>query len=297
MSWALDLVAPAALASISWIALRTSDRWWQPNRRRKVMWRMDIGRSRQPSLIIDSVDGGSTEHYQRPSTGLGAAISAALVVNSLNSAQVALLRRYQLQRQEPIETLLSTDSLAMSRCEGCDTVVIGGPKNNSFAAAYLQRVGCQGQSDLAEATGKCLGSGNRIGLATEGNTIWWYGQPFQGTVSASRTDSLAFFNGTDYGVIVRSFSHMSSGTRPTRTVLLFGSQTFGVVGATRYLTEAMNLRKSTFGRERQLYKALKRSRNIAVLVSAEVKAGRVLQGRLVDFRVLGPETGRMSDFD
>lgn len=271
----IEVIGVAALTAICFaIYVRV----YLPWRVRRYVWRMDIGFKDQPKILIDCIPGESTEIYRRPSTGYGAAVGTSLVVNSLNSAQSRLISRLAQGIHVPPVVLFASDPEAKQLRSSHDIVVIGGPKNNDVCRDILTGVGCQemwpGDSSLGEVTRGCLAPHvPRVGVATQENRIWWYGTDFTGDVRSSSEDSpnISTYSGTDYGVVLRIPNPFAPPASGLRAVVLFGSQTFGVIGATRALLQFVDgkNRRTKHGR------ALRDHQNLAMLVKVTVDHGKL----------------------
>jgi hypothetical protein len=183
--------------------------------------------------ILEPVDGAATEQYNRPSTGYGAAVAAAHLSNALNSSRPGFFRRTKGALARPIAITTSSNQIATDWCSARDTVLVGGPKHNRFTRRVLTHFGCQGEgADRLARTAACRGEpgvATGLGLATEGNTICWFGDPHVGSVTDRDPDPDADgYNGVDYGVVLRVPSPLNPSRR---MVVVFGSQTFGVAAA------------------------------------------------------------------
>jgi len=121
---------------------------------------------------------------------------------------------------------------------------------------------------------------------TVGNKIHWFGKCYEGTVADSDPDSHSNFgySGIDYGIVIR-IPNPSTLSRH-RMVILFGSQTFGIIGATDWLVgggvEAVQDAGSSW-----LHRHFKgRSRNVAALLKCYVSNGVIESTTVVDFQTL-----------
>jgi hypothetical protein len=236
--------------------------------------------------------------YTRPSTGFGTVAAVAQLTNSLNAARQGFFGRTARSLQHPIEICFSSDQMATEWCKTRDTVVVGGPKNNHTTRDLLAAYGCQ-RPDNPEPSHDRLLDRTRarranpdanpevepdvalgLGVATQDNTIYWFGEAFTGSVrDHDHEDPSAIgFTGTDYGVVLRLPSLMDS---QFRTIALFGSQTFGIQAAATWLVTVES--RSTLRKNRR---TMARHRNIAALVKARVNNGIVSRPELIEILAL-----------
>lgn len=284
----VDLLANVAVAAITATIATIYLRVYLPLRVRRFVWRMDTGFRTQPKILIDNIAGEHTGLYIRPSTGYGAAVGTSLVINSLNSSQARLISRLAKGIHVPPDVVFASDLQVARWKYDSNLVVIGGPKNNIVCREILQKIGCQetwpGDERLGRITHNCISTNTRVGVAIEENKIWWYGNGYIGDVSSNSLENPHFstYSGTDYGVILRIANPFADSESNQRAVLLFGSQTFGVIGAARGLiqfSEAKS-RRSDVGR------LMQRHENMALLVSVDVDRGQISPPRILDHHVL-----------
>jgi hypothetical protein len=276
---ALALVAVCAVASRLY-----AQRRWQ-----RIIWTFKLPSRQRPKIIIETIAGETTLLYKRPSAGFGAVAAVAQLSSALNASRSGLLRRVGRALDHPVELSFSSEERADSWCSTADTVVVGGPKSNEITAAVMQAYGCQPLGlDAAEVDGEELrartadlgrardGRAIGLGVATHGNTIYWFGERYEGSVGVSDdpVPGTTGYNGHDYGVVLR----LPSPTRSSRrTVVVFGSQTFGVDAASLWLVQLR--RRAT---PRRIRTTMAKHRNVAVLVKAHVKDGAIDELELQD---------------
>jgi hypothetical protein len=82
------------------------------------------------------------------------------------------------------------------------------------------------------------------------------------------------YNGYDYGVVLRLPSPTSA---DRRTVVVFGSQTFGVDAAAQWL---VNLRGRSASRGERTF--MRKHKNVAVLVRVDVMHGQLSEPQLIE---------------
>jgi hypothetical protein len=273
-------------------------RVYEPDRRRRVIWKFDTGSKVLPGIIIEPVEGFTTGMYTRPSTGFGSVAAVAQLTNALNASRQGFFRRTARSLQNPIEICFSSDQLAQEWCRNRDTVVVGGPKNNTLTRDLLVAYGCQPagnpsttepqtEQQLCDRTLASRGGPGSdsdiaagLGVATSDNTIFWFGEPYKGSVRDHDHEEPGAigFTGLDYGVVLRLPSLMDS---QQRTIAIFGSQTFGIQAAASWLVTAQS--RSTSRKDRR---TMARHRNIAALVKARVNNGIVSRPELIEIVAL-----------
>jgi hypothetical protein len=273
-------------------------RIYEPDRRRRVIWKFDAGSKVLPGIIIEPVEGHTTGMYTRPSTGFGSVAAVAQLTNALNASRQGFFRRTTRSLQDPIEICFSSDQMAQEWCKTRDNVVVGGPKNNNLTCDLLVAYGCQGPAVVTPPTPEqdelmcdrtrpfrappdaepdvALG----LGVGTLMNTIYWFGEAYHGSVRDHDHEEPGAigFTGTDYGVVLRLPSLMDS---QHRTIVIFGAQTFGIQAAATWLVNAQS--RST---PRKTRKTMAKHRNIAALVKARVNNGIVSRPELIEILAL-----------
>jgi len=266
-------------------------RIYLPWRVRRFVWRMDTGFREQPKILIDNSAGEQTGLYIRPSTGFGSAVGTGLVINSLNSAQARLFSRLAVGIHVPPDVVFASDPQVARWKFEHNLVVVGGPKNNIVCREILAKIGCQevwpGDERLSEITHQCISLDTRVGVAIADNRIWWYGRSYIGNVSGDSVDSPHFstYSGKDYGVILRIPNPFASRNSNLRAVVLFGSQTFGVIGATRGLVQFSEVRN----RRSDIGKLMNRHENVALLLAVDVDCGQISPPEILDHHVLAKQ--------
>jgi hypothetical protein len=286
---AIGAAGGAAVVVLCVVAARLyGQRRWQ-----RIVWTFKLSAKERPKIILETIKGEKTPLYKRPTAGFGAVAAVAQLSTALNVSRGGLVRRVSRSLEHPIELSFSTEERADRWCSTADTVVIGGPKSNQITRAVLLAFGCQPpgpepvDADERERLDKELkrltehlvssasGPARGLGVATQGNAIYWYGERYEGDVGVAE-DSVPgtpAYNGHDYGVVLR----LPSYTRPSRRmVIVFGSQTFGVDAAALWLVQQYS-RKTTSG----VHRSMARHPNTAVLVKAEVKDGALGQLELI----------------
>jgi len=286
---AIGAVGAVAVVVLTGLVLRVRhQRQWQ-----HTVWSFGFPAKERPKVIMETIEGEETGLYRRPSAGLGAVAAVAQLATVINASRSGLVQRLDRSLQYPIALEFSSEPAADSWCSTADTIIVGGPKSNHITAQVLRAFGCQpehidvGEADF-EAEEKELLNRTRdlrpegeevakgLGVATLRNNLYWFGDKYAGSVSfeTDRSTGTRSYNGYDYGVVLRLPSPTSD---DRRTVVVFGSQTFGVDAASRWL---VNLRSRSAGRnERNL---MAQQKNIAVLVKADVKHGQLSKPRLID---------------
>lgn len=271
---AVGAVGATTLLALCMLAVRVHG----PNRWQRIVWAFKVSAREGPKIIIETIEGAETDLYRRPDVGFGAVAAVAQLSTALNASRGGLVRRLARSLEHPVELGFSSEQKADSWCSNADTAIVGGPKSNEITAEVLRAFGCQPQGagildekELLRRTSDLRPSKARpaegLGVATQGNSIYWFGQKYEGSVRVA-TDPIpgtSGYNGFDYGVILR----LPSPTNPTRrTVVVFGSQTFGVVAASSWL---VNLRSRAAGRK--VRSVMAKHRNVAVLVKVDVTDG------------------------
>jgi hypothetical protein len=276
-----------ALGVVGALAARARrQRYWQ-----RLIWTFRVPAKERPKVIIETIEGERTDLYKRPTAGFGAVAAVAHLTTALNASRSGMVRRLGRSLEYPIELSFSSEERADLWCSTADTVVVGGPKNNKITAAVMQAYGCQPLGDepvedkvlqtrteelRPDRSAPAVG----LGVATQGNTIYWFGETYEGTVGVSDepVPGTTGYNGDDYGVVLR----LPSPTRDARrTLVVFGSQTFGVDAASLWLVQ-LRSRTTT----RRLRSAMGKSRNVAVLVKAEVRDGTLDKVQVEDLAEL-----------
>ena len=270
----------------------------EPNRRQNLIWKFKVASGALPGIIIEPVEGASTTLYKRPSTGYGAVAAVAQLTNALNASRRGFVRRTTRSLEDPIEICFSTDQVAVDWCRHRSTVLVGGPKHNGLTRAVLTRYGCQ-PADAEQADPELLRqrtaalrvsdeTASGLGVATCENTIHFFGRICDGSVRDHDHEDpdAKGFTGTDYGVVLRVPGLMDP---RHRMIVVFGSQTFGIQAAASWLVNVKS--GPTLRKTRNL---LKKHRNIAALVKADVRDGIVGSPQLLEFLTLPDPLGTES---
>jgi hypothetical protein len=283
--------AIGAVSAVSLVALCVVvGRFYGQKRWQRIIWGFKLPAQVRPKIIIETIEGEETGLYRRPSAGFGAVAAVAQLSIALNASRSGLARRMARSLEHPVALSFSSEQQADSWCSNADTVIVGGPKSNEIAAEVLRAFGCQSSgSDLEEdellrqtsalrASGG--GASKGLGVATQGNSIYWFGEKYAGnvTVATDPTPGTTGYNGYDYGIVLRLPSPTDSARR---SVVVFGSQTFGVDAASTWL---VNLRSHTAGRK--VRATMAKHRNVAVLVKADVRDGGIEDVELREMVVL-----------
>jgi hypothetical protein len=272
-----DIAAAAAGAVALVVLCVIAARLYGQRRWQRIIWTFKVSANERPKIIIETIEGKTTHLYKRPTAGFGAVAAVAQLSTALNASRGGLVRRVSRSLEHPVELSFSSEERADRWCSTSDTVVVGGPKSNLITAAVMQAFGCQPlgaepakETELLERTSDlrpAASPARGLGVATQGNTIYWFGKRYEGTVGVSDdpVPGTTGYNGFDYGVVLR----LPSYTQPSRRmVVVFGSQTFGVDAASLWL---VRLRSGAITRKDRA--AMARSQNVAVLVKARVKDG------------------------
>lgn len=296
----IGAVGATALLAACVLVLRLSiqGRW------QHILWGFKVAGTERPKIVIETIEGERTAKYKRPSAGFGAVAAVAKLSTALNASRSGVLRRLARSLEHPIELRFSKEQEADTWCSSADTVIVGGPKSNEKTAELLRAFGCQlpgtetvDEDELKRLTGqlhqadraaaKKLGVGDAtywyagsLGVATQENAVYWFGEKFEGDVGEA-DDPLpgsSGYKGTDYGVVLR----LPSATIPAhRSVVLFGSQTFGVDAASSWLVQLRS-----HGAGRKVRSIMAKHKNIAALVMAEVEDGELRNLTLKELVVL-----------
>lgn len=290
----IDVIAIGAVgATFVVVAVALGARAYRQRLWQRTMWAFRVPAGGRPKIIIETIMGDVTDHYRRPSAGLGALMAVAQLSPALNDSRSGLTRRVSRSLEHATALLFSSDAEADEWCSTSDTIIVGGPKSNRKTAEVIDAFGCQPVSTsgpqqidreelrrLTKLLRRDDESADGLGVATEGNAIFWFGECYEGAVSYENDPAkgVVTFNGRDYGVILRLPSPSND---PQRTVVVFGSQTFGVEAASRWL---VNLRGPSAGRK--VRRRLAKQKNIAVLVEVAVEDGRIGEPELVDIVTL-----------
>ena len=285
---AIGAVGAGAVVLLVALAVRVRhQRQWQ-----RAVWAFRFPARERPKVIMETIEGEETGLYRRPSAGLGAVAAVAQLSTIINASRSGVVHRLDRTLEFPIALQFSSEPEADTWCSTADTIIVGGPKSNHITAQVLRAFGCQPEhvdvdeedfeaeekellnrtGDLRPANGPATG----LGVATLRNNLYWFGERYAGSVTfeTDRSTGTRSYNGYDYGVVLRLPSPTSDSRR---TVVVFGSQTFGVDAASRWL---VNLRSRSAGRYERTTMA--KQKNIAVLVKADVKHGQLSKPRLVD---------------
>jgi hypothetical protein len=268
-------------------------RVYEPNRRQHYIWKFKGASAGLPKIVIETVEGGETDLYHRPSTGYGAVAAVAQLTNAINASRQGFFRRTNRSLENPLDLCFSTDQIAEFWCRNHDIVLVGGPKHNRLTAQVLHKFGRQPDRaavpapDLLAETAACRLDGDHashLGIATQGATLYWYGHPYEGSVTDKAADpsvprSPVGPTGVDYGVVLRLPGHRDA---HRRLIVVFGSQTYGVTAASMWLVNVRTLRAITPKARRMMG----RHRNIAVLVRADVNDGVLSPPEMVDIVAL-----------
>ena len=184
------------------------------------------------SILVD------TGEYTRPATGIGQMRALALATTSLNTAYGKLDIR---------NILLSTDQL-QEKLEN-DLILLGGPKNNSVSAHFMELIGPFQPIRLKEP--KILWCREKTDNIWSDNLVIEYVPVITGGKVTK-----------DYGLIIRAQSPFTSKKRTV--VLLAGTHTYGTLAAAKYFTEE-------FPKTISLYK--KPTKNLALVISSLIIDG------------------------
>ncbi len=270
---AIGAVGALALAAIVVATARVVS----PRRLQRRIWAFRVPAHESPKVIIETIAGVETDLYRRPDVGFGAVAAVAQLATALYTSRSGVARRLTRIRAHPMDLSFSTEEKADRWISEADTIIVGGPKSNQKTAEVLRAFGCQpyGTDQLAEdellrRTGDLRPRGGvapGLGLATQGNTIYWFGASYSGdvTIDEDPTPGTTGYNGFDFGVVLRLPSPTDANRR---TLVVFGSQTFGVVAASSWL---VNLSRPTTPRSVRAQMA--KHKNVAVLVKANVSDG------------------------
>jgi hypothetical protein len=265
-------------------------RVYGPNRWQRVVWAFKIPARTGPKIIVETISGEQTVLYRRPSAGFGAVAAVAQLSSALNASRSGLVRRMPRSLENPIELSFSSEEKADGWSSLADTVIVGGPKSNEITAEALRAFGCQPPAgdrvddgemlrrtgDLRAPTAAAPAGG--LGVATQDNTIYWFGTAYKGDVGESDDPVPTGYKGADYGVVLR----LPSPTNPDhRMVIVFGSQTFGVEAASSWLVKLRSRDGS-----RSVRSTMAKHRNVAVLVRAEINDGLLSDIQLRELVVL-----------
>jgi len=206
---------------------------------------------------------------------------------AISATRSGLLRSATRSVEHPVAISFSSEALADEWCSTSNTIVIGGPKSNQITRQVLAAFGCQPPQgsqvpddellQLTAALRMVEGTDEGgLGVATQGNEIYWFGKTYAGHVTLDMDDATGqiAYHGYDFGVVCRLPSPTN---KARRLVVVFGSQTFGVAAASSWLA---NLRRRQAGSEGRREMANKR--NVAVLVKADVAHGQLGEPSLVE---------------
>jgi hypothetical protein len=285
---AIGAVGAAAVGLLVALVVRA----WQQRQWQRVVWAFKFPARAQPRVIMETIEGEETGLYRRPSAGLGAVAAVAQLATVINASRSGLVHRLDRSLEFPIDLEFSSEPKADTWCSTADTIIVGGPKSNHITAQVLRAFGCQPEhvdvaDDEFDAEEEELlnrtrdfkpdeGAAKGLGLATLRNNLYWFGTKVAGEVRV-KTDlstGTRSYNGYDYGVVLRLPSPTSA---DRRTVVVFGSQTFGVNAASQWL---VNLRSRPAGRTER--STMTKHKNIAVLVRADVKHGQLSEPQVVE---------------
>lgn len=276
----------AAASAVAALVLSAWSRLISPRSRRRAVWTFkNISLDVTPGIIIDHVAGEKTDLYTRPSTGYGAVRAVAQITNSLNSSRSGFFNRSQQFLEHPIEVCFATDQLASEWLRTRDVILVGGPKNNEITAEVLSY---WGGYELREPPAGDVPAGDlsrSMRIWTDGNTIHWFGETHTGDVADTKPEvrGNVGFNGIDYGIALRLPS--PSDPKNLRVVVLFGSQTFGIMAATDWLVRQGGSRDKSWDGSSST-RSLRRSENLAVLLRSRVHNGVIERSELMDIRPL-----------
>lgn len=292
MDRTIDIAFGAVGVTALWALCVLAIRFYSQNRWQRTIWGFKISAHARPKIIIETIEGEETGLYRRPSAGFGAVAAVARLSTALDTSRGGVIRRTARSLEHPIELSFSAEQKADSWCSNADTLIVGGPKSNEKAAEALRAFGCQPPSmdpvedkellrrtsDLGMSTTSVA---EGLGVATQGNDVYWFGAKYAGnvTVADDPTPGTPGYNGFDYGVVLRLPSP-SDPDRRRRTVVVFGSQTFGVDAAAAWL---VNLRSRAGHKVRR---TMAKHSNVAVLVKADVTDGGLGDISLVEIVVL-----------
>jgi hypothetical protein len=285
-----ELGAIAIGAIVASIACVLTTRAYRQRRWHRLIWGFKIPANERPKIVLETIEGEETGLYRRPTAGLGAVEAVTHLSTALNASRSGLTRRSTRALAHPIALSFSSEALADEWCSTADIVVVGGPKSNDITRQVLASFGCQPPPgseipdkdllQLTEALRMTVGDGEGgLGVATQGNYLYWFGEKVAGHVTYNDDDASgrATYHGYDYGVVLR----LPSPTNPAhRLVVIFGSQTFGVAAAARWLA---NLRRRQAGpKEQKSRESMAKQKNIAVLIRAGVVHGQLSEPEVVE---------------
>jgi hypothetical protein len=282
---ALGAVAAIALSAI--VARALHHRQWA-----RTVWGFRFPAREHPKVIMEAIEGEETGLYRRPSAGLGAVAAVAHLATVIYASRNGLVRRLSRALEYPIDIEFSSEAKADTWCSTAHTVIVGGPKSNHITAQVLRAFGCQSEhvdvpddefeaeeAEFLNRTGDLRPDGkvvHGLGLATLRNNLYWFGTKVAGEVRVKSDISTGTrsYNGYDYGVVLRLPSPTSA---DRRTVVVFGSQTFGVDAAAQWL---VNLRGRSASRGERTF--MRKHKNVAVLVRVDVMHGQLSEPQLIE---------------
>lgn len=294
MSNALELI-------VQWWSLETLlaavlyVRVWRPWLLRRSVWGWVKGFDNQETgILVDMVRSDATSQYIRPAVGLGAASSIGEISTSLAATRMRLFARSRHQSSNPFRVYFVGDALAEHALRSGNNVVLGGPKTNVLTAEIIQHLSTMTGMSTVSAN---IGSGSRFKFQSklelkekefkfevEGSTITICDRSFTGNVEYrsnipnSEGIRLDAYSGTDYGFVLRLPSLAMSARSGLRMVVLFGSQTFGVVGATSWLVDS-----PTVGlKPHAVNSFLRKNLNVICVVKVQIHHGMVRSCELVE---------------
>lgn len=288
----IGAIAVGAVGAAVLLVISTSvARWYGHGRWQRTIWGFRLPAGERPKIIMETIEGEETGLYRRPTAGLGAVAAVASLSSAINITRSGLIHRATRSLAHPAALSFSTEALADEWCSDSDTVVVGGPKSNQISRQILAAFGCQPPTgskvpdeELLQLTAALRmtesdGEGG-LGVATQDNAIYWFGEKYAGHVTLATDDATGrdAYRGYDYGVVLRLPSPTNS---DRRLVVVFGSQTFGVAAASSWLA---NLRRRQAGPK--VRKLMAKKKNVAVLVEADVAHGQLADPKLVEIVVL-----------
>lgn len=286
-----ELGAIAIGVLVASIACILAARAYRQSRWQRTIWGFKLPAGERPKIIIETVEGEETGLYRRPTAGLGAVEAVTHLSTAINATRSGVVSRVKRALEKPIALSFSSEAQADEWCSTTDTIVIGGPKSNQITRQILAAFGCQPppgtqipEQELLQLTEALRmsegGTEGGLGVATQGNAIFWFGERYAGHVTFETDDASgrSAYHGYDYGVILRLPSPTN---RDRRLVVVFGSQTFGVAAASWWLAD---LRRRQAGPK--VREIMAKKKNVAVLVKADVSDGQLSPPTIVEAVVL-----------
>src|SRR5690242_12052140 len=100
------MILLAVLGAVAFIC------YYEPLRRQRNMWRFTISARDRPKIVIESVKGAKTSHYNRPTAGFGTVTAVADVERALDDARPGLAIRARRSSRAPVEVCFCRDDRA-----------------------------------------------------------------------------------------------------------------------------------------------------------------------------------------